>query len=135
MSLLKVPVIAVVTGEGASGGALAIGVANKILMLENAIYSVLSPEGFASILWKDSSRHAEACDIMKLTAQDLYNFGIVEKIIKEPRGGVQIAPEQLFLSLDASLNETLSELSHMSGDELARDRYNKFRKIGQPTDN
>lgn len=135
MSLLKVPVIAVVTGEGASGGALAIGVANKILMLENAIYSVLSPEGFASILWKDSSRHAEACDIMKLTAQDLYNFGIVEKIIKEPRGGAQIAPEQLFLSLDASLNETLSELSHMSGDELARDRYNKFRKIGQPTDN
>ena len=80
MSGLTVPVIAVVTGEGSSGGALALGVANRILMLENAVYSVLSPEGFASILWKDSSRSGEACEIMKLTAQDLYKDGIVEEI-------------------------------------------------------
>lgn len=82
MSGLTVPVIAVVTGEGSSGGALALGVANHILMLENAVYSVLSPEGFASILWKDSSRDGEACEIMKLTAQDLYKDGIVEEIIR-----------------------------------------------------
>ena len=81
MSGLTVPVIAVVTGEGSSGGALALGVANRILMLENAVYSVLSPEGFASILWKDASRSGEACEIMKLTAQDLYRDGIVEQVI------------------------------------------------------
>ena len=88
MSGLTVPVIAVVTGEGSSGGALALGVANHILMLENAVYSVLSPEGFASILWKDASRSGEACEIMKLTAQDLYQDGIVEEVIPEPVGAV-----------------------------------------------
>ncbi len=89
MSGLQVPVIAVVTGEGSSGGALALGVANRVLMLENAIYSVLSPEGFASILWKDASRRAEACEVMKLTAQDLYEFGVIEEVIPEPLGGAQ----------------------------------------------
>ena len=85
MSALTVPVVAVVTGEGSSGGALALGVANRVLMLENAIYSVLSPEGFASILWKDSSRHEEACDVMKLTAQDLLNYKVIDEIVPEPR--------------------------------------------------
>jgi len=85
MAKLKVPVIAIVIGEGSSGGALAIGVANKVFMLENAIYSILSPEGYASILWKDSSRAKEAASIMKMTAKDLYKFGVIDKIIKERR--------------------------------------------------
>ena len=92
MSSLKVPIIAIVTGEGSSGGALAIGVANSVYMLENAVYSVLSPEGFASILWKDSSRSAEACDLMKLTAQDLKHYNVIDGIIKEPLGGIQQNP-------------------------------------------
>ncbi len=85
MSKLKVPILSIVIGEGSSGGALAIGVANRVLMLENAIYSILSPEGYASILWKDSSRSKEAAEKMKLTAKDLYDLGIIDKIIKEPR--------------------------------------------------
>ena len=131
MSGLTVPVIAVVTGEGSSGGALALGVANRVLMLENAIYSVLSPDGFASILWKDSSRRAEACEVMKLTAQDLYEFGVIEEIIPEPLGGAQANREELFESVDASLKKALGELTRMSGHALAQDRYDKFRKIGQ----
>ena len=103
MSGLTVPVIAVVTGEGSSGGALALGVANHILMLENAVYSVLSPEGFASILWKDASRSGEACEMMKLTAQDLYRDGIVEQVIPEPLGGAQRSHAALFEQLDVAL--------------------------------
>lgn len=84
MSRLKVPVVAVVIGEGSSGGALAIGVADRILMLENAIYSILSPEGYASILWKDSSKAKDAANVMKMTAKDLYKFKVIDKVIKEP---------------------------------------------------
>ena len=124
-------VIAVVTGEGSSGGALALGVANRVLMLENAIYSVLSPEGFASILWKDASRRAEACEVMKLTAQDLYEFGVIEEVIPEPLGGAQSNREELFENVDASLKKALGELTRMSGHALVQDRYDKFRKIGQ----
>ena len=123
MSGLTVPVIAVVTGEGSSGGALALGVANRILMLENAVYSVLSPEGFASILWKDSSRSGEACEIMKLTAQDLYKDGIVEEIIPEPVGGAQRA--------HGVLQRQLRSLARMNGRQLAEQRYQKFRQIGE----
>ena len=115
MSGLTVPVIAVVTGEGSSGGALALGVANRILMLENAVYSVLSPEGFASILWKDSSRSGEACEMMKLTAQDLYRGGIVEQVIPEPVGGAQRGHAALFETLDEALRANLRELCRMSG--------------------
>ena len=131
MSGLTVPVIAVVTGEGSSGGALALGVANRILMLENAVYSVLSPEGFASILWKDSSRSGEACEIMKLTAQDLYNDGIVEQVIPEPVGGAQRGHAALFASLDAALRTNLRELCRLSGHQLADQRYQKYRQIGE----
>ena len=131
MSGLTVPVIAVVTGEGSSGGALALGVANRILMLENAVYSVLSPEGFASILWKDSSRSGEACEIMKLTAQDLYKDGIVEEIIPEPRGGAQRNHAVLFGSLDEALRRQLHSLARMNGRQLAEQRYQKFRQIGE----
>ena len=131
MSGLTVPVIAVVTGEGSSGGALALGVANRILMLENAVYSVLSPEGFASILWKDSSRSGEACEIMKLTAQDLYMGGIVEEIIPEPVGGAQRSHAALFAAMDTALKNHLTALCKMSGKALADQRYKKFRQIGE----
>ena len=131
MSGLTVPVIAVVTGEGSSGGALALGVANRILMLENAVYSVLSPEGFASILWKDASRRGEACEMMKLTAQDLYKDGIVEESIPEPVGGAQRSHAALFAALDTALKDHLTALCKMSGKALADQRYKKFRQIGE----
>lgn len=131
MSGLTVPVIAVVTGEGSSGGALALGVANRILMLENAVYSVLSPEGFASILWKDSSRSGEACEMMKLTAQDLYRGGIVEQVIPEPVGGAQRGHAALFETLDEALRANLRELCRMNGRALADQRYKKYRQIGE----
>ena len=131
MSRLEVPVIAVVTGEGSSGGALALGVADRILMLENAVYSVLSPEGFASILWKDASRHGEACALMKLTAQDLYEGGIIDEIIPEPLGGAQRDPGALFAALDKRLQAQLAPLRRMSGSALIAQRYKKYRRIGQ----
>ena len=131
MSGLTVPVIAVVTGEGSSGGALALGVANHILMLENAVYSVLSPEGFASILWKDASRSGEACEMMKLTAQDLYQDGIVEEVIPEPVGGAQRGHTVLFEQLDAALWAHLKTLCRMNGRALADQRYKKYRQIGE----
>lgn len=127
MSSLKVPVIAIVTGEGSSGGALAIGVANSVYMLENAVYSVLSPEGFASILWKDSNRSAEACELMKLTAQDLKHYHVIDGIIKEPLGGIQQNPNKVYREIDAVLNLELSRYRKMSPNELAKNRYDKFR--------
>ena len=130
MSSLTVPVISVVTGEGSSGGALGLGVANHILMLENAVYSVLSPEGFASILWKDSSRSGEACEIMKLTARDLHEGGIVEEVIPEPLGGAQRDHKKLFAVLDTALERHLAELCKLGGRQLAEQRYKKYRQIG-----
>lgn len=111
MSSLTVPVIAVIAGEGGSGGALALAVGNKVLMLENAVYSVLSPEGFASILWKDSSRSDEACDVMKLTADDLLSLGIVDGVVPEPAGGAHERPQALYQVLDTCLMRELKELS------------------------
>ena len=130
MSSLTVPVIAIVTGEGNSGGALALGVANRVLMLEHAVYSVLSPEGFASILWKDSSRSGEACEIMKLTARDLHEGGIVEEVIPEPLGGAQRDHKKLFAVLDTALERHLAELCKLGGRQLAEQRYKKYRQIG-----
>ena len=127
MSSLKVPVIAIVTGEGSSGGALAIGVANSVYMLENAVYSVLSPEGFASILWKDSNRSAEACELMKLTAQDLKHYGVIDGIVKEPLGGIQQNPNKVYRELDALLVLELEKYKRMTPNELAKNRYDKFR--------
>ncbi len=131
MSRLGVPVIAIVTGEGSSGGALALGVANSVMMLENAIYSVLSPEGFASILWKDASRHGEACDVMKLTAQDLLSFGVIEEIIPEPLGGAQTDPKALFTHVELALDRALANLRKLNPAALQAQRYKKFRQIGQ----
>ena len=134
MSKLDVPVIAVVTGEGSSGGALALGVANRVLMLENAIYSVLSPEGFASILWRDAARSQEACRVMKLTAQDLKEGGVIEQVITEPDGGAQTDPGALFAQVDKALQKNLEELCGMSAAQLREQRYEKFRRIGRGTE-
>ena len=134
MSKLDVPVIAVVTGEGSSGGALALGVANRVLMLENAIYSVLSPEGFASILWRDAARSQEACRVMKLTAQDLTEGGVIEQVITEPDGGAQADPGALFAQVDKALQKNLEELCSMSAAQLREQRYEKFRRIGRGTE-
>ncbi len=129
MSALKVPVISIVTGEGSSGGALAIGVANTVYMLENAVYSVLSPEGFASILWKDSSRSDEACKLMKLTAQDLKEFGVIDGIIREPLGGAHHNPSVVYRDIDEMLVRELRRFRGKSGNDIAKDRYEKFRNI------
>ena len=130
MSALTVPVIAVVTGEGGSGGALALGVGNRVLMLENAVYSVLSPEGFASILWKDATRSAEACEVMKLTAADLLSLGVVDAVIPEPEGGAHENPHVLYQVLDTALVRELGALEKLSGAALAAGRYKKFRAMG-----
>lgn len=131
MSKLTVPVIAVITGEGNSGGALALGVANRVLMLENSVYAILSPEGFASILWKDPSRKAEACEIMKMTAPELKEMGIIDQIIAEPEGGAHLDPKTVYRNIEQSLLQHLSQLNGQSAAALAADRYKKFRKIGQ----
>ena len=131
MCRLKVPIIVVVIGEGSSGGALAISVGDKIIMLENAVYSILSPEGYASILWKDSSKAKEAAEIMKLTAQDLYEFGIVDEIIKEPLGGAENDIESVALNIKNEILSQIKELENIPKEELLENRYQKFRKIGQ----
>ncbi len=129
MSALKVPVIAIVTGEGSSGGALAIGVANSVLMLENAVYSILSPEGYATILWKDSSRSDEACEMMKLTAQDLKSFKVIDDIIPEPIGGAHMNPKAIYKTVDRYLRKELEKYAKMNEEELSKHRYKKFRNI------
>lgn len=130
MSLLKTPIISIGIGEGGSGGALALAVSDEVWMLEHAIYSILSPEGFASILWKDSTRASEAADAMKITAQDLLKFGIIEKVIEEPEGGAQTDIKSVALDIKNNLIETFFELQNLSTDDLLEKRYNKYRKIG-----
>ena len=122
MAGLKVPIISIVIGEGSSGGALAIGVGNRVFMLENAIYSILSPEGYASILWKDSSRAKEAAEKMKLTAYDLYDLKVIDKIIEES--------DETANTLKCEISQTVDELLQLSDEELVEDRYSKFRNIG-----
>ena len=130
MSSLTVPVVSVITGEGGSGGALALAVGNRVLMLENAVYSVLSPEGFASILWKDASRADEACEVMKLTADDLLELGVIDGIVPEPAGGADENPAALYQVLDTAITHELAELEKMSRSALLEDRYRKFRAMG-----
>lgn len=131
MAELKVPIISVVIGEGSSGGALAIGVGNKVIMLENAIYSILSPEGYASILWKDASRAKEAAEKMRLTAQDLYDLKVIDKIIDEPEGDLQKAFCVTAKCLKDEICQSVSELLQLTDDEVVEDRYAKFRNIGE----
>ena len=127
MAGLKVPIISIVIGEGSSGGALAIGVANKVFMLENAIYSILSPEGYASILWKDASKAEGAAEKMKLTAKDLYDLKVIDKIIDEPEDNFDI----LIQNLKNEIVETVDELKKLSKDDIVENRYRKFRNMGE----
>ena len=121
MSSLKVPIISVITGEGSSGGALGIAVADRVFMLENAVYSILSPEGFASILWKDSKKADEAATLMKLTASELLNYGIIDGIIKEGT--------KLIINMDEMISRELTELTKLKEETLLKNRYKKFREI------
>ena len=130
MSRLRVPVISIVTGEGSSGGALALGVADRVWMLENAYYSVVTPEGCASILWKDPKKRDEACAALKLTAQDLMGFGVIDGIIPEALGGAQRDTKALFAAIDEAIARELAELDELSAQELVERRYAKYRKIG-----
>jgi acetyl-CoA carboxylase carboxyl transferase subunit alpha len=131
MAKLKVPVIVVVLGEGGSGGALAIGVGDQLLMMENAIYSVISPEGCAAILWKDSAQADRAAEGLRLTAQELYKEGIVDQIVAEPEGGIHLAPDQAVQLLDAALCQKLAEAaSHGTTERLSR-RHAKLRQLGK----
>lgn len=130
LSNAPVPVISVVIGEGGSGGALAMGVADKVIMLENATYSVLSPEGFASILWKDPSRVDEACDVMKLTAFDLHEYGVIDHIVPEPEGGAGKKPEAVIKKTGALIHTELTALMKKDSEKLVKDRYTKLRKYG-----
>lgn len=131
MSRLKVPIICVVIGEGSSGGALALGVGDKILMLENSVYSVLSPEGFASILYKDSSKNKEAAEEMKITANDLKKLKIIDEIIKEPEGRAQSDEEKMYINVKKSIIKHLRALKSLKTNTLLEQRYQKFRTIGQ----
>lgn len=131
MSDLTVPVISIIIGEGGSGGALALGVANKIHMLENTVYSVLSPEGFATILWKDATRASEAAEVMKITSNELKEFGMIDNVIKEPVGGAGADVKYISLNIKERILKDLEILKDYSKDELVEDRYEKFRKMGE----
>jgi acetyl-CoA carboxylase carboxyl transferase subunit alpha len=127
---LRTPVLSVVLGEGGSGGALALGVCDELAMLENALYSVISPRGFASILWKDAGREKEAAELMKIQAEDLFSFGICDRIIPEPEGGAHNDIPQTARNISAWLSEALARLSPLENAVLLEKRYDKFRRIG-----
>jgi acetyl-CoA carboxylase carboxyl transferase subunit alpha len=131
MSRLRVPVITTVIGVGGSGGALAIAIADRVLMMENSIYSVISPEGCASIMWRDSSKKEIAAEAMKITAVDLSGLGIIDGIVPEPEGGAQADHEAAASMLDAALQQNLAELKKLPVSELVDTRYKKFRNMAQ----
>jgi acetyl-CoA carboxylase carboxyl transferase subunit alpha len=130
MASLRVPILASIIGEGGSGGALALGVANRLLVLEFGCYSVISPEGCAAILWKDGSRADEAATQLKITAPDLLRLGVVDAVIEEPAGGAHQDHDEAASRLDRALLAHLTELEALSRDELVEDRYRRFRKLG-----
>ncbi len=129
MMLLQTPIVSVVISEGGSGGALALGVADKVYMLEHSIYSILSPEGFASILYKDAGKAEQAARDMKLTAQDLLQFGIIDGILPEPKGGAHNDYDQMAQNIREVLLKDLQELMNLGTDGMLEKRYQKFRKI------
>jgi acetyl-CoA carboxylase carboxyl transferase subunit alpha len=131
MAKIKVPIIVTVIGEGGSGGALAIGIGDQVLMLENSVYSVISPEGCAAILWKDSSRADQAAEGLRLTAQHLQEEGIIDKIIPEPEGGAHNDYDQTARYLDSALSERLAEAVSCSQEDRLKRRYNKLRHFGR----
>jgi acetyl-CoA carboxylase carboxyl transferase subunit alpha len=130
MSNLKVPIITVVIGEGGSGGALGIGVSNKVLCLENSYYSVISPEGCAAILFRDVTKAPDAAEAMKITAKDLLNLQVIDEIIKEPVGGAHYNPQKTALNIKTTLIKYLQHYGNMKPKDIAEDRYLKFRNIG-----
>lgn len=129
MSGLKVPVLSIIIGEGGSGGALAMAVADEVWMLENSVYSILSPEGFASILWKDSSKAKDAAGVMRLTAEDLYHMGIVEQVFAEPSGYTAENLREVTQPIASKIEQFLLRYEQMSGEELAGSRYDRFRRL------
>jgi acetyl-CoA carboxylase carboxyl transferase subunit alpha len=131
MARLKVPIITSITGEGGSGGALAIAVADRVLMMDNAIYSVISPEGCASIMWRDSSKRDLAAEAMKITAPDLSKLGLIDDVIPEPPGGAHEDYDEAARLLDESLTKHLNQLKQQSPDELVKSRYDKFRTMAR----
>jgi acetyl-CoA carboxylase carboxyl transferase subunit alpha len=131
MAKLRVPVVVVVIGEGGSGGALAIGVGDRVLMLENAVYSVISPEGCAAILWKDASQAARAASGLRLTAEDLYRQGIIDRVVAEPEGGAHTEHDEAARLLDAALSEGLAEALSFTSRQRLVHRYEKLREFGK----
>ncbi|MEM1485200.1 acetyl-CoA carboxylase carboxyltransferase subunit alpha [Oscillospiraceae bacterium PP1C4] len=131
---LETPVISIVLGEGGSGGALALGVCDELAMLQNALYSIISPRGFASILWKDASREREAADMMRITAEDLMELGVAEAIISEPPGGAHNDPKTAADSISKYILETIPKYMELPIAKLLQNRYYKFRKIGEFTE-
>ncbi|AJD26264.1 acetyl-CoA carboxylase carboxyltransferase subunit alpha [Clostridium botulinum] len=130
MSRLKTITLSIVIGEGGSGGALALGVSDRVIMLENSIYSILSPEGFASILWKDASKAKEAAEVMKITAEDLKEFNIIDRIIKEPTGGAHKNLDKMAETIKENIINEIEILKKYPLDVLLDKRYNKFRNMG-----
>jgi acetyl-CoA carboxylase carboxyl transferase subunit alpha len=130
MARLETPVVCVVIGEGGSGGALALGVGNRIFMMENAVYSVISPESCAAIIWRDAKNAEKAAAALRITAPDLKALGLIDGIIDEPGGGAHTEPDAAAFELANTIDKTLQELSAMSGPELVKDRYEKFRRMG-----
>ena len=131
MGTLKVPTLAVFTGEGGSGGALAFATANKVIMMESSIYSILSPEGFASILWKDASRVKEAADIMKLTAKELFEYGVIDDVVKEDDWDSEESKKRNFLRLDRIMQYHLLKLMDMSKEDIVKSRQEKYLSMGE----
>lgn len=130
MSMIKVPFVAACIGEGGSGGALALGVGNRVLMLENAVYSVISPESCAAIVWRDSGKAELAAEALKLTARDLRKLGLVDEVVPEPPGGAQNDKDMAAELLSDALERNLGQLATMASDDLVNDRYRKFREMG-----
>jgi acetyl-CoA carboxylase carboxyl transferase subunit alpha len=131
MARLRVPIISTITGEGGSGGALALAVADRVLMLENAVYSVISPEACASIMWRDASKRALAAEALRTNSESVFRLGCVDAIVPEPPGGAQDDPELATKLLDEALQQNLSDLKKLVPDELVRDRIRKFRNMAQ----
>ena len=131
MSKLSVPIVSVITGEGCSGGALGLAVSNRVMMFEHAYYTVISPEGCASILWRDAARFSDAAEALKITSKDLLELGIIDEEIMEPLGGAHNDYNETALNLKNSIVKALDELSQMSAEELRTQRYNKFRTMGR----
>ena len=131
MSKLNVPIVAIITGEGCSGGALGLAVADKVMMLEHAYYTVISPEGCASILWRDAARFADAAEALKITSKDLLELGIIDEEISEPVGGAHADYNVVSENMKKSILNALEELSKLSSSELREKRYQKFRAMGK----